>query len=84
MKNNKIKGEYRDSKKNGQGTYTFADGRVKFFAEAEPTQKISCAKCGDSWSVPLGDAEPDDYLNCCPTCTPEAWDADPSNQCGTA
>jgi hypothetical protein len=26
MKNNKIKGEYRDSKKNGQGVYTWHNG----------------------------------------------------------
>jgi len=52
--------------------------------EIEATQSISCLNCGAQWNIPKGDAEEDDFLNCCPHCTPEAWDADPSNNQGTA
>ena len=53
--------------------------------EDEATQPIGCLNCGETWSIPEGDAEEDDFLNCCPNCTPEAWDADPLNgQQGTA
>jgi hypothetical protein len=48
------------------------------------TQPISCLTCGERWNIPEGDAEADDYLNCCPHCTPDAWDADPANNQGTA
>ena len=48
------------------------------------TQPISCLTCGERWNIPEGDAEADDYLNCCPHCTPDAWDADLANNQGTA
>jgi len=50
----------------------------------EETQFISCLLCSQLWNIPKGSAEEDDFLNCCPTCTPEAWDADPLNNQGTA
>jgi len=51
----------------------------------EATQPIGCLNCGAQWNIPKGDAEEDDFLNCCPHCTPEAWNADPLNgQQGTA
>jgi hypothetical protein len=48
------------------------------------SQSISCIGCGQLWNIPKDSAEEDDYLNCCPTCSPEAWDADPLNNQGTA
>jgi hypothetical protein len=46
---------------------------------------ISCLNCGERWNIPKGNAEEDDFLNCCPHCIPEAWDADSLNgQQGTA
>ena len=49
----------------------------------EETQSISCLFCGQLWNIPKGLAEEDDFLNCCPTCTPEAWDADLTNNQGS-
>jgi len=42
----------------------------------EETQSISCLICGQLWNILKESAEEDDFLNCCPSCTPEAWDAD--------